>query len=127
MQTILLFINAIIFSPKSFIRIQHMVKIVVHSHFKTTEIENGIISLALLILIHCIRLSRDTASSKAQDCLVPKSKYGALPRKKVRGFRIEVMYCVSKNHRLCATSMFPNALSKLLKARRNRIYICIVA
>lgn len=72
-------------------------------------------------MIHCTRLRRDAASSKAQDCLVPKSKYGALPRKKVRGFRIEVMYCVSKNHRLCATSVFPNALSKLLRARRGEI------
>lgn len=73
MQIILLFLSERI-SLKLLIRIQHITKTVVHFHFKTSEMENGIIMLALLTSIHYPELKRGTISPKAQDYLVPKKQ-----------------------------------------------------
>ena len=70
-----------------------MIKTIVYSYFKTTQMEDGIISLALLTLIHYITWRRDTASYEAQDCLGPNSKHGALSRKMLRGFRTDRIHC----------------------------------
>lgn len=70
-----------------------MIKTIVYSYFKTTQMEDGIISLALLTLIHYIKLWRDTASHEVQDCLGPNSKHGALPRKMLRSFRSDIIHC----------------------------------
>lgn len=105
------------FYPKSFVRIQHKIKTIVYSYFKTTQMEDGIVSLALLTLIYYIKLRRDTACHEAQDCLGPNSKHGVLPRKVVRRFRTDVIHCLQTPRAMCHQQV-PKYFIKILRAGR---------